>query len=226
MKALIVCTNHTTFPNKSNKTGLWLSELTHFYHVLVRRKITMDFVSPQGGQIPIDERSFDLDDELNKTYYDDETFRDKLENSLKPSALKPEHYRLIYFTGGHGTLWDFPENIELQALTKAIYENGGTVAAVAHGVSALLHVTLSDGTLLIHEKYLTGFSNIEEKLSGMASEVPFSLEDRLRHSGAHYTKALLPFSQYIELDDRLVTGQNPNSAGKIATKLMEELNEK
>lgn len=226
MKALIVCTNHATFPNKSNKTGLWLSELTHFYHVLARRKISIEFVSPQGGPIPIDERSFDLDDELNKMYYDHESFRQKLENSLKPSQLNPNEYRLIYFTGGHGALWDFPENTELQEITRQIYENQGTVAAIAQGVSALLHVKLSDGTLLIHEKYLTGFSNVEEKLSSMVSEVPFSLEDRLRQSGAHYTKALLPFSQYIELDERLVTGQNPNSASKIATKLMEELSEK
>ena len=97
---------------------------------------------------------------------------------------------------------------------------------MAQGVSGLLNVRLSDGSLLIHEKYLTGSSNVEEKLSGMASEVPFSLEDRLRQSGAQYTKAILPFSQYIELDERLVTGQNSNSAGKIATKLMEEMIEK
>ncbi|MPR32245.1 type 1 glutamine amidotransferase domain-containing protein [Salmonirosea aquatica] len=226
MKVLIVCTNHATFPTRNNKTGLWLSELTHFYHVLARRNIVMDLASPQGGVIPIDERSLDLDDEQNKLYYDHEAFRQRLENSLKPSVLNPNDYRLIYFTGGHGALWDFPENTELQALTRNIYENGGTIAAVAHGVSALLNVRLSDGTLLIHEKYLTGFSNMEEKLSSMVSEVPFSLEDRLRQSGAHYTKALLPFSQYIELDDRLITGQNPSSAGKIATKLMEELNEK
>lgn len=226
MKALIVCTNQATFPTKSNKTGLWLSELTHFYHVLAKRKIIMDFASPRGGLIPIDERSFDLDDELNKLHYEQEDFRQKLENSLKPSQLNHKEYRLIYFTGGHGALWDFPENTELQELTRQIYENQGTVAAVAQGVSALLHVKLSDDTLLIHEKYLTGFSNVEDKLSSMVSEVPFSLEDRLRQSGAHYTKALLPFSQYIELDERLVTGQNPNSAGKIATKLMEELSEK
>jgi putative intracellular protease/amidase len=226
MKALIVCTNHAAFPTKATKTGLWLSELTHFYHVLAQRSIQMDIASPLGGTIPIDERSFDLDDDFNKMYYEHEDFRQKLENSLTPSQLTPHEYRLVYFAGGHGALWDFPENTGLQQLTRQIYENQGTVAAVAQGVGALLHVKLSDGTLLIHEKYLTGFSNVEEKLSGFASEIPFSLEDRLRQSGAYYTKALLPFSQYIEMDERLVTGQNPHSARKIATKLMEELNEK
>ena len=226
MKALIVCTNHNTYPTKTHKTGLWLSQLTHFYHVLSKRKIQMDFLSPTGGHIPLDERSLDLDDELNKTYYEHEGFRQQLENSLKPSQIDLAQYRLMYFTGGHGALWDFPDSAELQTLARKIYENGGTLAAVAQGVSGLLNVRLSDGSLLIHEKYLTGSSNVEEKLSGMASEVPFSLEDRLRQSGAQYTKAILPFSQYIELDERLVTGQNSNSAGKIATKLMEEMIEK
>lgn len=226
MKALIVCTNQDTYPTKTQKTGLWLSELTHFYHVLAKRKIQMDILSPAGGHIPIDERSLDMDDELNKTYYEHEGFRQQLANSLKPSQIDPAQYRLMYFTGGHGTLWDFPDSAELQELARKIYEKGGTLAAVAQGVSGLLNVRLSEGSLLIHEKYLTGSSNVEEKLSGVASEVPFSLEDRLRQSGAHYTKAILPFSQYIELDERLVTGQNSNSAGKIATKLMEEMIEK
>ena len=226
MKALIVCTNHDTFPHKPNKTGLWLSELTHFCEVLDRRKIAYDLVSPLGGAVPIDERSLDLKDEVNRAYYENEAFRQRLGNSLKPADLDPESYRLIYFTGGHGTMWDFPENAELQDLTRKIYETGGTVAAVAHGVCALLNVNLSDGSLLIHEKYLTGFSNIEEKLSSMTSEVPFLLEDRLRERGAHFTKTRLPFTQNIEMDERLVTGQNPASARKIATKLVEEMIEK
>ncbi len=226
MKALIVCTNHDTFPTKTNKTGLWLSELTHFCEVLDRHKILYDLVSPLGGTIPIDERSLDLSDHLNEKHYEDEAFRQRLENSLKPTDLDPKHYRLIYFTGGHGTMWDFPENTALQELTKAIYENRGTVAAVAHGVCALLDVRLSDGNRLIDDKYLTAFSNMEETLSSMVSEVPFSLEDRLRENGAHFTKSMIPFTQYIEMDERLVTGQNPASAKKIAKKLVEELIEK
>ncbi|GHB80334.1 type 1 glutamine amidotransferase domain-containing protein [Persicitalea jodogahamensis] len=226
MKALIVCTNHVTFPNKPNKTGLWLSELTHFCEVLDRHRIMYDLVSPLGGAIPIDERSLDLKDESNEKYYGDEAFRQRLETSLKPSDVEAKNYRLIYFAGGHGTMWDFPDNAELQELTKVIYENFGTVAAVAHGVSALLNVRLSEGSRLIDDKYLTAFSNLEETLSSMASEVPFSLEDQLRENGAHFTKTMIPFTQYIEMDERLVTGQNPASAKKIAKKLVEELIEK
>lgn len=226
MKVLIVCTNHETYPAKTSKTGLWLSELTHFYDVLAKRRIIMDFVSPLGGPIPVDERSLDLKDECNARYWEEAAFREKLQNSFKPSEVTPSDYRLIYFAGGHGAMWDFPENAELQNLAKTIYERNGMVTAIAHGVCGLLNIRLSDGTPLIQDKYVTGYSNVEEALVSFVSEVPFYLEDKLKERGAHYTKAMIPFVEFIEMDERLITGQNSHSARKVASKAMEELFEK
>jgi putative intracellular protease/amidase len=226
MKVLIVCTNHDTYPTKSGKTGLWLSELTHFYDVMVRRKVLVDIVSPLGGKIPIDERSFDLKEDINHQYWEDSTFQSQISNSLTPDEVDARDYRLIYYTGGHGAMWDLTDNIALQDITRKIYENGGTVAAVCHGVCGLLNVKLSDSSLLIQDKYLTGFSNMEEALNSFVSEVPFYLEDKLKEHGAHYTKSMIPFIEFIELDERLITGQNPHSARKVASKALEELFEK
>ncbi|MCF0074779.1 type 1 glutamine amidotransferase domain-containing protein [Dyadobacter sp. CY261] len=226
MKVLIVCTNHDTYPVKSSKTGVWLNELTHFYDVMAKRRIIMDIVSPLGGNVPVDERSLDLKDECNARYWEDPAFRQKLQNSLKPSAIDPTDYRLIYFAGGHGAMWDFPENNELQRLAKTVYERNGMVTAIAHGVCGLLNVRLSDGTLLIQDKYVTGYSKVEETLVSFVSEVPFYLEDKLKENGAHYTKAMIPFVEFIEMDERLITGQNSHSARKIASKALEELFEK
>ncbi|WP_353717677.1 type 1 glutamine amidotransferase domain-containing protein [Dyadobacter sp. 676] len=226
MKALIVCTNNDTYPTKTSKTGLWLNELTHFYDVMAKRRILMDFVSPLGGTVPVDERSLDLKDECNARYWEDAAFRQKLRNSFKPSDVDAADYRLIYFAGGHGAMWDFPASVALQNLAKTIYERNGMVTAIAHGVCALLNVRLSDGTLLIHDKYVTGYSNVEEALVSFVSEVPFYLEDKLKECGAHYTKAMIPFVEFIEMDERLITGQNSHSARKVATKALEELFEK
>lgn len=226
MKILIVCTNHDTYPAKTTKTGVWLSELTHFHEVMTKRGILMDFVSPRGGSIPVDERSLDFKDECNARYWEDPVFRKKLVDSLNPSQIHPEDYRLIYFAGGHGAMWDFPDNQDLIQITKAIYERNGMVSAVSHGVSALLNVRLSDGSYLIQDKYLTGYSNMEETLMSFVSEVPFYLEDRLKERGAHFTKTMIPFTEFIELDERLITGQNPGSAKKVASKALEELFEK
>lgn len=226
MKFLIVCTNHSQFPTKPQKTGLWLSEATHFYDELADRNFGYDIASPLGGPVPIDERSLDGNDNINEKWYHDSTFRLKLENSLKLDDANPDDYRLIYLAGGHGTMWDFPANERLQTIVRQIYENGGMVSAVCHGVAGLLNVTLSDGTSFLHERQVTGFSTIEEKLVRLDEEVPFMLEDELRKRTELYSKAFLPFVPHIEVDERLVTGQNPLSARKVARKVMEEMFEK
>ncbi|CAG4990980.1 hypothetical protein DYBT9275_00652 [Dyadobacter sp. CECT 9275] len=226
MKVLIVCTNHDSYPSKTGKTGLWLNELTHFYDCMVKRRLLVDIVSPQGGEIPMDERSLDLKDEINLQYSEDQAFQFKIKNSLSPSQINAGDYRLIYFAGGHGAMWDLTDHKGLQEITQKIYENGGMVTAVSHGVCGLINVRLSDGTYLLQDKYLTGFTSMEETLMSLVSEVPFYLEDVLKERGAHFTKSVIPFIEYIEMDERLITGQNPNSAKKVASKALEELFEK
>ncbi len=226
MKALIICTNHTDYPSKPNKTGLWLSEFTHFYDEIADRNFTIDIASPAGGTVPIDERSLERRDNTNEKWYQNPAIRQKLDNSLKLDDVVPEQYQLIYLTGGHGTMWDFPESAALQQITRRIYENNGMVAAVCHGVSGLLNVQLSDGTQLIRDKQITGFSNMEEKLIRLDEEVPFLLEDELKKKTAFYSKGLIPFLPHIEVDERIVTGQNPLSARKVGRKVVEEMFEK
>ncbi len=225
-RALIVCTNHTDYPTKTHKTGLWLSEATHFYDELADRNLPYDIASQNGGPIAIAEKSVDRRDTTDEKWYNNPIFRSKLENSLKLDDIDPADYQIIYFTGGHGTMWDFPNNQSIQRITQYVYENGGMVAAVGHGVSALLNITLSDGSLLVKNRQITGFSNTEEKLVRLDGEVPFLLEDALRQKTALYSKSLIPFLPYIEVDERLVTGQNPLSARKVGRKVLEEMYEK
>jgi len=225
-KALIVCTNHTDYPTKPHKTGLWLSEATHFYDELADRNLPYDIASPAGGAVPIDEKSLDWRDNTNEKWYNNPTFRHKLEHSLRLNEVLPADYQILYFAGGHGAMWDFPENSTLQAITRQIYENGGIVSAVCHGVSGLLNVALSDGSSLIDNRQITGFSNMEEKLVRLDDEVPFLLEDALKQKHTLYSKSLIPFMPYIEVDERLVTGQNTLSARKVGRKVMEEIYEK
>lgn len=73
-------------------------------------------------------------------------------STLKPSEVNPEDYAVIYYAGGHGVIWDFPENKELQMISRSIYENGGIVSSVCHGAAGLFHITLSNGERLISGK--------------------------------------------------------------------------
>lgn len=50
---------------------------------------------------------------------------------------------------------------------------------------------------------------------GLTSVVPFLLEDKLKERGGIYSKAR-PFVPYVQIDGKLVTGQNPASSGLAA----------
>jgi putative intracellular protease/amidase len=77
--------------------------------------------------------------------YADPVFRHKLANTHKPSDINGSHYDCIYFAGGHGVVYDFLDNKELHDIAKQIYEKGGIVSGVCHGVVALINLKLSTG---------------------------------------------------------------------------------
>ncbi|MFT3817231.1 MAG: type 1 glutamine amidotransferase domain-containing protein [Rubrivivax sp.] len=221
-RVLVVVTNHADYPSREDKTGLWLTELTHFWDLLQDAGIAMDIASPVGGKSPLDERSLGrlyLDDAA-RAHLRDPAFMDRLQNTRRAADVDPAPYAAIYFAGGHGTMWDFRDAPELKRLAESIHGRGGIVSAVCHGNAALVQLQGPDGRPLVAGRRVTGFSNVEERLSGMRSQVPFFLQDALEAAGARYEKALLPFTAYAVTDGRLVTGQNPQSGKAVAQQVL------
>jgi putative intracellular protease/amidase len=102
---------------------------------------------------------------------------------------------------------------------RAVYESGGVVAAVCHGPSGLLAIRLSDGTPLVEGKRLAGFTNEEESAAGLTDTVPFLLAVALAALGATHLPGPA-FADNVVVDDRLVTGQNPQSATGVARQVV------
>lgn len=217
-RVLVVMTNHSKYPSREDSTGLWLTELTHFYEVFEQAGIPMDFVSPKGGAVPLDERSLGwlYSDDNAKALIAKSDFTNRLRNTLAASSVNPTDYNVIFYTGGHGTMWDFRDQPDLKRVAEGIYQQGGVVSSVCHGASGLLSLQNPDGTPLIAQRKVTGFSNLEEKLSGVESQVPFALQTEMLKKGAAYEKGFLPFGSHVVTDGRLVTGQNPGSSREVA----------
>ena len=168
-KALIVVTNHSDFENpKADPTGLWLSELTHFYDVFEEAGIPMDIVSIKGGRIPIDGRSLKrvVLNKAARRRYEDPEFRALLEDTKTLADVDSNDYDIIYFAGGHGAMWDFANSEELHSLTRDMYEAGKVVSAVCHGTAALQNVQLTNGDYLVKGKKGTGFRYSDERVAG------------------------------------------------------------
>jgi putative intracellular protease/amidase len=168
-------------------------------------------VSPRGGRSPLEPRSlkFPTYDKIAKTWHHDPDRMDLLENTLSPDQVDATDYDAIYFTGGHAVMYDFPGSEPLRRITRQIWENGGIVSSVCHGYCVLLNTTLSDGTLLVAGRKVTGFAWQEEALARVDKLVPYNAEAEMKKRGALYEKAKLPFVSYAVVDGNLVTGQNP-----------------
>ncbi|MBY4569014.1 type 1 glutamine amidotransferase domain-containing protein [Gordonia sihwensis] len=216
-----VVTNVGHYDDPSRKTGLWLSELTHAWHVFEDAGFEQVLVSPKGGAVPLEPRAlkFPNYDKTAKAWRADPARMALLENTLSPEDVDSVDFDAIYFTGGHAVMYDFPDSEGLQRITREIFERGGIVSSVCHGYCGLLNTRLSDGSYLIAGRRMTGFAWREEVLARVDKLVPYNAEERCKERGALYEKAKLPFVSYAVVDGNLVTGQNPGSAKETAEKV-------
>lgn len=221
-RVLIAVTSHGGLGSTGLPTGYFLSEVTHSYFELADRGLLVDIVSPRGGDAPMDPKGHDLKDERNRRFLQSAERSVKLETTLRAADVDPNEYDGIFFAGGHGAMWDFPDTTGLQRLARSVYERGGVVAAVCHGPAALINPKLSSGTYLVAGKRMAVFTNEEEKAVNMLDIVPFLLASTLEQRGALLDKGE-PWREHVVVDDRLVTGQNPASAAAAGRAMAEVL---
>lgn len=226
-RILHVVSNVAHYQDPMQPTGLWLSELTHAWDVFAARGCEQRIVSPGGGASPLEPRSlkWPLADASARNWLADPARMALLSSTARPDDIDPADFDATYFTGGHAVMWDFPDSEALQRITCAIHERGGIVSSVCHGYCGLLNTRLSDGTLLVAGRRVTGFSWREEVLAGVAARMPYNAEEEMKRRGARYEKAWLPFVPHVVVDDRLVTGQNPGSARATAEQVAALLHE-
>jgi putative intracellular protease/amidase len=222
-KILFVVTSHDKKGNTGEATGYYFSEVTHPWEVLHNAGYEIDFVSPQGGKAPID--GFNLEDAVNKKFWEDEKYRYKVEHTKKPSEVNTKEYAAIFYAGGHGAMWDFADNTELSKIAQKIYENNGIVSAVCHGPAGLVNIKLSNGKYLVDGKKISGFTNEEEIAVKLENIVPFALETKLIERGAKFEKSGL-WQPHVTSDKRVVTGQNPQSAKEVGEAILKLLKKK
>lgn len=221
-KILAVVTSTGSAPGTDVNMGYELTELARAYYVFKANGFEVDIASPLGGRAPVN-----IDEELTEADYaflNDESVRGALADTKKLSSIVPEDYAAVYFVGGKGVMFDFPNDPDVKRITANIYERGGVVGAVCHGPVALVDVTLSDGSPILAGKTVTGFTNEEELfLIDNAREVfPFLLEDGLMKKAGKFVEGPMYLDKTIT-DGRIVTGQNPWSTWSVAESMIEAM---
>ncbi len=211
-RALLVLTSHNDLGGV-RPTGYYIGEAADPWKVFVEAGYTVDVASIEGGQPPEDGR--DESDPTQVAFLSDPHIAAQLKDTRALADIDSSDYDVVYFVGGHGSVWDFPNAPAVDRVGREVYEAGGVVAAVCHGPSALVNITLSDGTPLVQGKRVTGFTNDEEAAVGLTEVVPFLVADALNAKGATHIPAE-NFTENVVADGRLVTGQNPQSATGVA----------
>jgi len=219
-KILFVVTSHDKKGSTGKPTGFYLSEVAHPWEILHSAGYEIDFVSPKGGKPPVD--GFDLEDPINKKFWENTEYRYKIEHTMKPSEVYPAEYIAIFYAGGHGAMWDFSDNATLAKIAADIYEHNGVVSAVCHGPAGLVNIKLSNGKYLVDGKKINAFTNEEENAVGLSDVVPFLLEQKLIERGAKFEKSGL-WQVHAVTDQRVVTGQNPASATEVGKSVLQEI---
>ena len=224
MKILMVLTSHGQLGDTGKPTGLWLEELAAPYFVFTDAGADVTLASPAGGQSPIDPNSQQADKqtEAAKRFCADAKAMHALANTHKLADIDRQAYDAVFYTGGHGPLWDLADNEDSRLLIDATYAAGKPVAAVCHGVAALGNALGPFGLPLVRGKEVTGFSNSEESAAGLADVVPFLIEDMLREAGGEYSKAA-DWQPHVVVSENLITGQNPASSKGAAEAVLKQL---
>ncbi|WP_430510624.1 type 1 glutamine amidotransferase domain-containing protein [Gottfriedia solisilvae] len=215
-KVLMVVTSHSKI-NNEKETGIWLSEFAEAYVEFNKQGFDVTVASPLGGMAPIDPNSID-----GSTPQEMIEMKEILQNTNKIEDIHFSEYDAVFLPGGHGTMYDLPNNLKLQTVIRDLYEANKIVAAVCHGPAGLVGVTLSNGQPLVAGKQVNAFTDAEEKEAGMDQMMPFLLESKLRELGAHFVTAT-NWNSHVEVDGNLITGQNPQSTLAVVHAVIEKL---
>lgn len=221
MKILMVVTSHDKLGDTGERTGFWLEELAAPYYVFRDAGAKVLIASPRGGMPPVDPKSNLPENETDATsrFKSDPAAQDDLAHSKRLREVSVNDFDAIFFPGGHGPLWDLAADPDAMALAEAFVKADKPVAAVCHAPAALGDVKGKDGDFLVRGRRVTGFTNAEEDAVGLTEVVPFLLEDRLKERGAQFVSAE-NWAPHVEVDGKLVTGQNPASSAPAAEALL------
>lgn len=220
---LLIVSNAHFYGDTKLNTGNSFSEIVNAYDVFKNAGYTIDFVSPKGGAIPL--AYINTSDELIKNYLYDKSFMNALKNTKSPSEINASQYKAVQYIGGGGAMFGVPENTEIQNIVMDVYEkHNGIISSVCHGTAGIVNLKTKDGKYLVDGKKVSGYPDeFENKEKEYFKTFPFLIQETIQDRGGkfYFSEAGKP---HVEVDGRLITGQNYLSSKPVSLKIIELLN--
>ena len=230
--ALLILTGTRVWTMKDgtpHPTGFWAREFIEAYTEFKNAGLDVSIATPVGVQPTVDQLSWNLGYNNNdeKFISDQKKFLEEheaeLNAPLKLEDIEPGRYDVVFVVGGHGPMQDLAVHPTIGDLLAANLDDPAKfVGGVCHGPAAFLSAHRPDGTWAFKGRKLTAFTNEEETQATFAGNAPWLLEDRLRLAGGLF-EPVKAWEVHVVEDGNLVTGQQNNSSGAAASKIVEKL---
>ena len=196
-------------------------EVVHAWDTFQAAGYAVDFVTPDGGDVPILPPY--VGKEVEPRMQDDRIMRG-LRNTATPAQIDPSLYRAVYYVGGSNAMYGVAENRALQDIAMHVYErNGGVVSAVCHGTAGIVNLKLTGDQSLLAGKRITGYpEEHEDRSAPYFKQFPFQIRQAVQSHGGLFN-VVDSNAPYIEVDGRVMTGQNYWSAAPLAAAVVDAL---
>ena len=224
-KVILAMSSVHTMPGTDLNAGNSFGELLHAYMGFRAAGYGVQFVSPEGGGVPLDYIDF-TDPEHRANFYDVDLMW-ALAHTRKPEEVVASDYAALMYIGGSAAMYGVAEHKGMQNLAIQIYEKqNGIVAAVCHGSAGLVNLKLANGTPIVSGKRVTAYPDaFENKNAPYYKTFPFSIEKRLVESKGLFSAGPRGRS-HVEVDGRLITGMNWESTHGVVAAILQNLKAK
>jgi CubicO group peptidase (beta-lactamase class C family) len=219
-KILFVVSNQDHYGTSTIRTANHFGEIAVPYDVFTRSGYTVNFVSPKGGAVPIG--YINASDSIHKKYLYNSFFMNKLKKTLQPGEVIAENYSVIFYGGGGAAMFGVAENTEIQNLAKEIYSQTGIIAAICHGTAGLAYLKDTNGKSLYSGRKITGFADqFEDQAEEYHKTFPFIIDQAIRKNEGNFVHTDKLGEGFYVVDGRFVTGQDPSSAAKMTSEIID-----
>jgi putative intracellular protease/amidase len=205
-------------------TGYWAEELAEPHRLFTEAGWAITIATPKGVAPTVDEGSLaaggsggeDRSAELR-------SYLDSIPALKSPSSIDDvtaADYDVVFYPGGHGPMEDLAVDATSGQLMTDTIASGRILGVLCHAPAALLASEAADGTWPFLGYTMTGFTDAEEALGGLAPKAKWLVQARLTELGAAFVEGP-SFGEHIEIDRNLYTGQNPASSVALATAIID-----
>ena len=218
-RILFILSNALFHGNSQLPAGASFSEIVNAYETFKNAGYTVDFVSPEGGEVGL--AYINTSKPLHRKYLYNNDFMYALANTKAPEQISAEDYRAVHYVGGSSAMYGVAKHEGIQRIAMEIYEkHNGIISSVCHGTAGIAFLKKSDGQFLVSGKRISGYpDDYENPEKAYFKQFPFLIKKTIQAHGGRFLFSPRN-TPHVEVDGRIITGQNYLSSAMVAEKMI------